>query len=167
MTERPIPDSYWVEPRRFLAGEYPGARHEHDASAKLVRLRDVGIRTFIDLTEAGEHGLEPYDQHLSGWATHHRHSIPDLGVPSRERMVGILDAIDEHVAGRPAVYVHCWGGVGRTGTVVGCWLVRHGMTGDEALATIAAWREPTPDGHRRSPEMNSQEEMVLEWEAGE
>ena len=35
------------------------------------------------------------------------------------------------------VYVYCWGGIGRTSTAVGCWLVRHGMTGDEALAEIA------------------------------
>ena len=33
------------------------------------------------------------------------------------------------------MYLHCWGGVGRTGTVVGCWLVRHGRTGDEALGS--------------------------------
>ena len=40
--------------------------------------------------------------------------------------------------GLEPVYVHCWGGIGRTGTVVGCWLVRHGMTGDEALAEFAS-----------------------------
>ena len=48
-------------------------------------------------------------------------------------MASILDAIDAALDGGKTVYVHCWGGVGRTGTVVGCWLVRHGKTGDEAL----------------------------------
>ena len=32
--------------------------------------------------------------------------------------------------------MHCWGGVGRTGTTVGCWLVRHGRSGTEALAEL-------------------------------
>ena len=56
------------------------------------------------------------------------------------------------------VYVHCWGGIGRTGTTVGCWFVRHGRTGDQALAEIAErwqWMEkairfPAPRPRRPS-----------------
>jgi protein-tyrosine phosphatase len=44
------------------------------------------------------------------------------------------------------------GRYGRTGTVVGCWLVEEGLTGDEALLRIAELRRATPDGHLRSPE---------------
>ena len=67
-------------------------------------------------------------------------------------MVSILATIrDEIAAGRP-VYVHCWGGTGRTGTVAGCWLVEQGLTGDEALRRIAELRRGTPDGRFRSPE---------------
>ncbi|MFZ5949388.1 MAG: fused DSP-PTPase phosphatase/NAD kinase-like protein [Candidatus Rifleibacteriota bacterium] len=36
-------------------------------------------------------------------------------------------------AGKP-VYVHCWGGLGRTGVVVGCWSRRHGEA--EPLAKL-------------------------------
>src|SRR3712207_6971239 len=46
-------------------------------------------------------------------------------------------------------YVHCWGGIGRTGTVVGCYLVEHGMDGEQAIAAIAEWRAGTPDKGRR------------------
>ena len=41
------------------------------------------------------------------------------------------------------MYVHCWGGIGRTGTVVGCLLAADGMDCDQLLAAIAALREGT------------------------
>ena len=40
-------------------------------------------------------------------------------------MLAVLDAIDIALCEGHGVYIHCWGGVGRTGTVVGCWLKRH------------------------------------------
>ncbi|WP_374108489.1 hypothetical protein [Nostoc sp. XA010] len=34
-----------------------------------------------------------------------------------------LPPIDRALNGQEKVYVHCWGGIGRTGIVVGCYLV--------------------------------------------
>lgn len=135
------------------------------------RLRDAGVTLFVDLTEAGEYGLKPYtpfveeinaERGLS--AQHLRLSIPDMGIPSLSRMAHILDAIDAAVSEGHTVYVHCYGGIGRTGTVVGCYLVRHGFSGEEALAQIAQWRAGTPDGGRQSPETFAQRQMVLNWQ---
>jgi protein-tyrosine phosphatase len=64
--------------------------------------------------------------------------------------------------------VHCWGGKGRTGTVVGCWLVRHGKaTGDQALAMIQELRKNDPTRYEPSPENETQRQMVREWKPGE
>ena len=60
-------------------------------------------------------------------------------------LVQILDDLDQALADGHRVYLHCFGGIGRTGTVVGCYLVRHGMTGNEVLEQIAAWRRGTPE----------------------
>ena len=80
-------------------------------------------------------------------------------------MTAILDAIDAALDGGKAVYVHCWGGVGRTGTVVGCWLVRHGSTASDALVQVAeGWQgmeKFTPE--RESPETSGQREYVRNW----
>ena len=76
-------------------------------------------------------------------------------------MLDTLDAIDEAIESGETVYVHCFGGIGRTGTVVGCYLVRHGMTGVEALDQIAQLRQGTPEGWQVSPETEEQREMVL------
>ena len=59
--------------------------------------------------------------------------------------------------------LHCFGGIGRTGTVVGCYLVRHGAEPEAALAEIARRRQGTPDGYRHAPETDEQRRLVLTW----
>ena len=133
---RPIPNSYWVIRGRFAAGEYPGAIDPRAAADKVRAVLEAGIDCFFDLTEEGE--LVPYRsiaeeeaRRLGRDIEWTRHPIVDTRVPrSPGEMAGILDAIDSALGRGRNVYVHCWGGVGRTGTVVGCWLVRHGRTGD-------------------------------------
>jgi len=80
-------------------------------------------------------------------------------------MTGILDRIDEAITGGHVVYVHCWGGIGRTGTVVGCHLVRHGLNGDEALAALATMWKVVDKHYRRpnSPETEEQCRWIREW----
>ena len=171
----PHPNTYWVPGERILAGEYPGAAvRGPDVMAKLTRLLEAGITTFVDLTEDGE--LTPYaplfEGELSAAATGVRHvrmPIHDLGVPDEADMRRILDFLDaEHAAGG-TVYLHCWGGVGRTGTVVGCHLVRRGYAGEEALSQLAdLWTSVAKrDRHPRSPETEQQRKFVLGWEAVE
>jgi len=162
----PIPDSYWIEPGRLCAGQYPSARDPAGASEKLRRIRAAGVDTFIDLTEEGEYGLASYAHHVDG-LEYMRVSIADLGVPTIVRMGEILDLIDHALSRGRTVYVHCYAGVGRTGTVIACHLVRHGATADQALASIAEWRRETPDGYRESPETPEQRRFVREWHAHE
>jgi protein tyrosine phosphatase len=99
-----------------------------------------------------------------------------MGVPSSKLMTSILDTLDGAL-GVGATYVHCVGGRGRTGTVVGCYLVRHAArlmgandgqdAGTLALARIAelraAQRVPLAE---RSPETRAQREFVLGWDRG-
>ena len=56
-------------------------------------------------------------------------------------MRAILDLIESAIDAGAPVYVHCWGGIGRTGTVVCCWLVERGLSGEQALVEIALLRE--------------------------
>ena len=169
--DRPIPNSYWVSPGRFAAGEYPGAKDPSQAAARLRSFLGAGINHFIDLTEPEE--LEPYSgiaeeeaSRLGVAVGYERHQITDVSVPRRpEEMIAILDAIDAALGEGKTVYVHCWGGVGRTGTVVGCWLVRHGRTGEGALDQIAEWWQGVEKVYRKpeSPETYEQQAYVRDW----
>lgn len=167
----PIASSYWVLPGRLLAGGYPGSLDAAEANLKVVRLLEAGVTAFLDLTEEEE--LAPYAPALNAQARamrrrvyHRRLPIRDFDVPTSEQMARILDVIDEALDDGHLVYVHCWGGIGRTGTVVGCYLVRHGMGGSKALQRIERLRKGTPYAARRAPETQAQREMVLGWAEG-
>ena len=81
----------------------------------------------------------------------------------------ILDTIDQSLEDGSPVYVHCWGGVGRTGTVVGCWLLRHELAEPtNVLDTIMGLRKQDRErGQRMSPETAGQQRFVKQWPAQE
>lgn len=173
MTNRPplpIPDSYWVKPGQFLAGEYPGRAERGLSEARLLGFLHAGINTFVDLTHPGE--LSPYEPLLKEAAGslgvdpyYVRMPIRDHDVPSPAEMKSILDEIDRALAAGRSVYVHCWGGVGRTGTTVGCYLVRHGLSGQQALSRLGGWWQAIPKRayFPSSPETPEQVQFVLNW----
>jgi protein-tyrosine phosphatase len=167
--DKPIANSYWVQQGHLLAGEYPGARDEAGARLKLSLFVSAGITAFIDLTEEGElgpySGLLPNAIESDGDSiTYDRMPIKDLGVPTSPAMSKILERVNILLKNGVVVYVHCWGGIGRTGTVIGCYMVQEmGMSGSEALMRIEELRNGVPDTSRRSPETEEQRDMVLKW----
>ena len=83
-------------------------------------------------------------------------------------MKKLLDLIDRSIENNQPVYLHCFGGLGRTGTVVGCYLARHGTgSGKNVLDIIKALRRNTATHHLASPETAEQIELVCSWRQGE
>ena len=115
-----------------------------------------------------EAGREENARRRGGSSSRVEHPIPDMGVTIPEKMVNTLNAIDASLDRGETVYVHCWGGIGRTGTVVGCWLVRHGSTANEAIELIRERRiglrvfKRYPD----SPQTSAQARFIDAWQPG-
>ncbi len=167
---RPLAESYWVEPDHLLAGEYPGQYDEELTRKRIDALLEAGFNMYIDLTMPNE--LVPYSNILLEeariyeiTATHQRFPIGDFGLPNPEQMNSILDTLDEGLQAGRKIYLHCWGGVGRTGTTVGCYLVRQGKTGEEALEQLSKWWRDVPKSshHPRSPETMEQMDFIRRW----
>jgi len=168
--DRPLPESYWVVPGQFLAGEYPGQHDEELTRQRIDALIEAGFDLFVDLTKPNE--TWPYLNILLDEAKiyeveaiHLRFPIGDFGLPTAEQMNAILDSLEETLENGRKIYLHCWGGIGRTGTTVGCYLVRQGKTGEEALDQLSTWWRGVPKSryHLHSPETLEQMEFIRSW----
>ncbi len=165
----PLANSYWVRPGQLLAGEYPLTRNDEESAVRLQDLLLAGITCFINLTQPDE--LPLYEGRLPvrfGGRTvwHQRFAITDHGVPdSMQQMTAILDAIDEALLSGAGVYVHCRAGIGRTGTVVGCHLIRQGYKAAQAIEALnVLWQGSARSRNWPSvPETEEQENFVRQF----
>jgi len=163
--DSPLYQSYRVDGNVF-AGEYPGDKYGEKAETKLNQMFHFGVRHFVDLTEEGE--LTPYVDLLPADCTYNRFPIRDVSVPKSvdevgkliDKMKGLSRQDDGYV------YIHCWGGVGRTGTIVACYLAEQmeNPTANKALAKLRCLFSAMPkSAHRVTPETKEQEAFVAKY----
>lgn len=165
MSRPPLPQSHWVIDGEFLAGAYPlELQTSGDRAKPLERLLKAGIDCFINLTAPDE--CPDYRALLPGDVLHFRKTLAENGLPATpEDMQAIQDLISVQLAAGRRIYLHCRAGIGRTNTVVGCYLVEQGYAGREALDELKRmWQQNAltrsrPEIHEH-PEQN---EYVIGW----
>lgn len=164
---KPIRNSYMVMDRVY-AGEYPRDIDEKKSIEKIKQFERFGITHFIDLTEEGE--LHPYNQLLDSRMKHLRFPIQDVSIPaSIESVKDLIGKIHEilNENDRNKVYIHCWGGVGRTGTIVGCLLShQHDFDYRKTMDALKkAFSDCPKSAYRHTPETQEQCHFISQYAA--
>lgn len=143
--ERPFHHSYWAIPGKLLAGCFPGDLEPAKMDQKLKSLVHAGVTAVVNLMEESEcdHAGKPfldYAPRLHQLAKEssraikvQRFPIRDQSIPSLAQMETILDFIDHEISADGTVYVHCWGGKGRTATVIGCFMIRNHLETPQSI----------------------------------
>lgn len=134
-----VPFTYtWIEQGRILAGSIPQLPEDLEA------LKAQGIKSILSLTRRD---IATYDG-MSNWlnANHFfwsQRAIPDGGIADDATMLSAAWILAEN-ANYPAfcpTYIHCRGGIGRTGTILLAYYVLHrGMSLTDAKEIVKVRR---------------------------
>ncbi|MEW5309729.1 MAG: hypothetical protein WDW38_001591 [Sanguina aurantia] len=185
----PTPWSNWVIPGRVIAGAYPASLDDAETERILSTMLELGMNTFVCLQaevnintpehawRAG-HGLRPYIKdaqkilskaHETGSPRITQQKIDFLHLPIIDGNVTTDSALNrlaedvmERVVRGEKLYIHCWGGHGRTGTLVAVMLGRlYGLPYTTALRYTQAFHDARvyPQGVR-SPQTPVQRAQV-------
>lgn len=128
----PVIDRFhWVIPSKLAGMSLPG--RAAILADDLAEAHAKGIRAIATLTEDP---LPSGALTSAGLASRH-FPIVDFDIPTIVQTADFCRWVDEQISeGRP-VAAHCFAGLGRTGTMLACWLVRErGATTEVVLRTI-------------------------------
>ena len=86
--------------------------------------------------------------------------VPDFTPPNLDQIQRMVEFIDQQTAEQRPVVVSCYAGIGRTGTVLACYLVHRGATAVDAINRV---RELRP-GSVQTPEQEAAVLQYADWE---
>lgn len=124
-----VPSGTWID-SRILACAYPRSEEA------LAQLSAAGISTLINLDQhahapelLGKIGLSEIQL-----------PTPDFTPPSVADLERGVATIEQSIAEGKRVAVHCGAGLGRTGTLLACYLVHHNFSPEAAIDRIRTLR---------------------------
>ncbi|WP_428266281.1 ATP-binding cassette domain-containing protein [Haliangium sp.] len=130
--EREPSGFHWIVPQQLAGMARPGLLHELDDD--LAKLRGLGIHTVVTLEESR---IDP-DLLAKYELTAEHVPIADMGAPTLAQARALCQRTVARLARGEATVYHCRAGLGRTGTLLGCYLIFTGMSAPRALDEIRA-----------------------------
>jgi len=112
---------------------------------------EQGVKSIVTIRE------EPLDDDWIKDVNYLHIMSNDMGVPEFDDLVHVVDFIHKRITSNEPVMVHCLAGMGRTGTILACYLVKYqNMSADEAIQKV---REERPG----SIQSYLQEEIIFQF----
>jgi len=113
---------------------------------------EQGVKSIITVRE------EPLDDDWVKGVNYLHVYSNDMGVPEFNDLVHAVDFIHRRITNNEPVMVHCLAGMGRTGTLLACYLVKYQkMSAGDAIQKV---REERPGSIQSYP----QEEIIFQFE---
>lgn len=117
----------WLVPGRLAGTPWPGVVHGMDIDLKA--LSRCGVTMLITLTEKDF----PQDALTRNGLKNFHLPVYDHEPPTVAQIQMLLARMSAAMRRGEVLAVHCLAGLGRTGTVLAAWLVREGLSAEEAL----------------------------------
>jgi hypothetical protein len=153
----------WVIPGKLIAGHYLGSPDEGNSLKKLNTIISIGVKTIIDLTTEADK-LAPYEANIPNIPNNenvkrYRFPIKDGSANNDPQVLAAVASalVAMRAANGGVVYVHCWGGHGRTGVVVSIILGQYlKISADMALYITSVTHATRPYQKQQGPSSSPQ-----------
>jgi protein-tyrosine phosphatase len=137
-------------------GESQGRKkvmHDRELSADFAVLKALSVDLLINLMEVPEgvrYGMADYDAEAERVGlTVRRFPIVDVNVPRDIPAFSALVAeLHAELMGGKTIVVHCLGGLGRSGTLAACLLIRTGLNAEDAIVLTRRCRPNAIEGNQ-------------------
>ena len=140
------PDNFsWLIEGKLAGSAIPTSKDE------VKWLQEEGVKSIVTIREV------PLDEDWVDEMKYLHVLSDDMGVPSFDDLKNSVDYVHERIQNNEAVMVHCLAGLGRTGTILACYLIKYEkMSANDAIHHVREKRHG-------SIQSFVQEEMIFQY----